>query len=375
MTSCCSTGTTTRSPYAGFSWPRAAALQLRHRLVRRAGRGEPGRLALWVIDGDQETELTFAELADRSVAVAHFLLADLGLRRGDRLLLVLGNCVPLWEIMLGAIRLGAVVIPATPQLSAADLADRVERGDARLLVRPRADAERFADLSLPLGKLAVGGSEEPPHRGLAGLPAGDEFLGADRHLPGASKAGDPMLLYFTSGTTALPKLVEHTRRPTPSGTCRRCTGWGCSPATCTSTSPRPAGPSTPGATCSRPGWPGRPCWCYNYARFDPAELLEVLERTRGDHLLRAADGVADAGADRSGRGAPLPARGAVGRGAAQPRGDRAGPDGLGPDHPGRLRPDRDHRPGRQPARGAGQARLDGAAAARLPGGAGRPGHR
>ena len=98
-------------------------------------------------------------------------------------------------------------------------------------------------------------------------------------------------------------------------------------------------------------------------------------RRRGDHLLRAADGLADAGAAGPDPLAAAAARAGRGRRAAEPRGDRAGAAGLGDDHPGRLRPDRDHRPDRQPARRAGQAGLDGPAAARLPGGAGRPGDR
>ena len=73
------------------------------------------------------------------------------------MLLVLGNCVPLWEVMLGAMRLGAVVIPATPQLSAADLDDRVTRGDAKLLVAAAADAEKF-------GRPRPGAREDPGRR-------------------------------------------------------------------------------------------------------------------------------------------------------------------------------------------------------------------
>ena len=156
-------------------------------------------------------------------------------------------------------------------------------------------------------------------------------------------ADEPLLLYFTSGTTALPKLVEHTHVATRSGTCRPCTGSACSPATCTSTSPPPAGPSTPGATCSRPGSPGRRCCVYNYARFDAAELLDVVRDTQVTtfcapptvwRMLVQTDLAA---------WQTLAAGGAVGRRAAQPRGDRAGPAGLGTDHPRRLRPDRDDR--------------------------------
>ena len=166
----------------GFRWPELPVYNFATEWFDGLAEENPDGIALWVIDGDEETKLTFAELAARSVATAH-LLADLGLKRGDRLLMVLGNCVPLWELMLGAIRLGAVIIPATPQLSATDLADRVERGEARLLVAAGAEADRFAHLDLELGKLAVGCSEDAPTpEGWVDYRRAYEFLGADAHL-------------------------------------------------------------------------------------------------------------------------------------------------------------------------------------------------
>ncbi len=70
--------------------------------------------------------------------------------------MVLGNCVPLWEIMLAAIRLGAVIIPATPQLSAQDLDDRVERGDAKLLVAGSGDAGEVRGPVAAAGQVLIG---------------------------------------------------------------------------------------------------------------------------------------------------------------------------------------------------------------------------
>src|SRR4028118_826168 len=87
------------------------------------------RPALWIIETATgiETKLSFKELSRRSNQVANFLRA-LGLRRGDHILLLLGNVVPLWETMLAAMKLGAVVIPASPLLTPEELQDRLERG-------------------------------------------------------------------------------------------------------------------------------------------------------------------------------------------------------------------------------------------------------
>src|SRR5215213_4821131 len=150
------------------------------------------RTALWIVDaGHKETELSFAALSARSNQVANFLRAQ-GLRRGDHLLLLLGNVVPLWETMLAAMTLGVVVIPATTLLTPDELRDRLDRGRARV----------------------VGATFK--HDGW--LPFEEAASAAEAFAPdGPTNADDPMLLYFTSGTTAKPKLVRHSQRSYPVG--------------------------------------------------------------------------------------------------------------------------------------------------------------
>src|SRR5205823_14661105 len=103
--------------------------------------------ALWLVNGDDSEErCTFGELSARSNQVANFLRA-LGVRRGDRILLVLGNSVPLWETMLAAMKLGVVVIPATTLLTGDDLRDRIERGQAKAVVAASELAPRFEGIA------------------------------------------------------------------------------------------------------------------------------------------------------------------------------------------------------------------------------------
>lgn len=163
------------------------------------------RTALHIV-GDGAAGLTFAELSDRSTRLANGL-RDLGVRRGDRILVMLGNIAPLWETMLAAMKLGAVVIPATTLLAQADLKDRVARGRVRHLVISAVDAPKLEGLTDGVTRIAVG--EAPPgwHRYDTLLHASREFT-AD----GTTQADDPLLLYFTSGTTAKPKLVLHSHR-------------------------------------------------------------------------------------------------------------------------------------------------------------------
>ncbi len=170
------------------------------------------RTALWVVEEDgSEARLSFEELARRTNQVAnHF--RTLGVRRGDRILMMLGNTVPLWETMLAAMKLGAVLIPATALLTPSDLVDRIDRGQVRHVVAATDAAPKFADVPGDYTRIVVGGE-------LAGwLPYAAAYQAAHDFRPdGVTRAGDPLLLYFTSGTTARPKLVEHTHASYPVG--------------------------------------------------------------------------------------------------------------------------------------------------------------
>ena len=168
--------------------------------------------ALRVVDdagGDQV--MSFADLAQRSNQVANFL-ASLGVGPGDRVLIMLGNVVALWETMLATIKLGAVMIPATTLLQAADLQDRLVRGRVLAIVTDRALAGHFAGLPGAPIRISLGGA-------VAGWI---EFENSNREATelraGARTPADAlMLLYFTSGTTAKPKLVAHSHTSYPVG--------------------------------------------------------------------------------------------------------------------------------------------------------------
>jgi len=173
------------------------------------------RTALWIVDaGDKETKLSFAELSQRSNRVANFLRAQ-GLKRGDHLLLLLGNVVPLWETMLAAMKLGVVVIPATTLLTPDELQDRLDRGRAKAVVASQDQVAKFANLGGDkLVRIVVGATAKHD-----GWLAFEEAAGASHKFApdGPTNADDPMLLYFTSGTTAKPKLVRHSQRSYPVG--------------------------------------------------------------------------------------------------------------------------------------------------------------
>jgi len=174
------------------------------------------RTALWIVEAghDRETQLSFAALSRRSNQVANFLRAQ-GLKRGDHLLLLLGNVVPLWESTLAAMKLGVVVIPATTLLTADELQDRLNRGRARAVVASDDQIGKFSALrSEGLVRIVVGASKQPD--GWRSFDQAADF--SETFVPdGPTGADEPMLLYFTSGTTAKPKLVRHSQRSYPVG--------------------------------------------------------------------------------------------------------------------------------------------------------------
>lgn len=126
--------------YSGFRWPELDRFNWALDFFDVQARGND-RTALWIVDDEgRETRLSFADMAERSNRVANHLRA-LGVRRGDRVLVMLPNVAPLWEIMLAALKLGAVVSPATTLLGSADLQDRIERGEIRHVIADAPSAQ------------------------------------------------------------------------------------------------------------------------------------------------------------------------------------------------------------------------------------------
>ena len=197
--------------YRDFRWPKLDRFNwaLDYFDIMARGNAAP---ALWLVDeGVGETKLSFAELSERSNRVAN-ALRGLGVRRGDRILVMLGNVVPLWECMLAAMKLGAVIVPATTLLTKNDLADRFARGRVRHVITSADAAGKFADLPGDYTRIAVG--QEVP--GWISYATG--YQGSAEFAPdGETRADDPLLLYFTSGTTATPKLVLHSHQSYPVG--------------------------------------------------------------------------------------------------------------------------------------------------------------
>ncbi|MEU4390038.1 AMP-binding protein [Kribbella sp. NPDC023855] len=227
--------------------------------------------ALTIVEEDGEVNsLTYAEMAERSRQVAGWL-TEAGLQPGDRVLIVLGNTVPLWEVMLACIRAGAVMIPATTLLTDADLADRIVRGGVRAVVTSSGDAARYDGIADHCLRVSVGGAVDD-------WLDYDESRDYDGPVPEVdTSADDSLLLYFTSGTTSQPKLVEHTQVSYPVGHLSTMYWIGLQPGDVHLNVSSPGWAKHSWSNVFAPWNAGATVFLYNYQRFDPEKMLQVLQ--------------------------------------------------------------------------------------------------
>jgi acetyl-CoA synthetase len=242
--------------------------------------------ALVIVEQDgSATRRSFADLAARSSQVANWLRSQ-GMRRGDRMIVMLGNQVELWELMLAGIKLGIVLIPTTTLMGPADLAERVERGEAGWAAVGRSNIGKFAGIpgNYRLIEIAEHGTAAQttatnPAATTPVLQYSDSTAAPVSFTAGApTRADETLLLYFTSGTTSKAKLVEHTHTSYPVGHLSTMYWIGLEPGDVH-------------LNVASPGW-GKHAWSnffapwiaeacvfvYNYERFDARALMEQMDR-------------------------------------------------------------------------------------------------
>ena len=229
--------------------------------------------ALWVVEEDgREQKISFADMSARSNQVAQYL-QQCGVERGDRVLLMLPNRVELWEIMLAGIKLGAVLVPTTMLVSTADLEDRLARGRVRHVIAQVSEAHKFEGVKGNYTRIAVGGSIDGWH----------DFDECRRVLSvftptGETRASDPLLLYFTSGTTARPKLVLHSHQSYPVGHLSTMYWIGLQKGDVHWNISSPGWAKHAWSCFFAPWNAGATVFVYNYERFSAKAALETVQR-------------------------------------------------------------------------------------------------
>ncbi|MFC6157451.1 AMP-binding protein [Kribbella jiaozuonensis] len=257
--------------YRDFSWPAFERFNWARDWFDALAVEQAEVAALTIVEEDgQVTSRTYAEMAERSRQVASWL-TEAGLKPGDRVLIVLGNQVELWETMLGCIRAGAVMIPATTLLTDADLADRIPRGNVRAVVTSGADAGRYAGIADHCIRVAVGAEAD----GWLRYADTESYEGPVPEVDTA--ADDSLLLYFTSGTTSQPKLVEHTQVSYPLGHLSTMYWIGLQPGDVHLNVSSPGWAKHSWSNVFAPWNAGATVFLYNYTRFNAERMLQVLQ--------------------------------------------------------------------------------------------------
>ncbi len=263
-----------------FAWPRFEefnfALDWFDQIAADPAKAE--RPALVIVEQDgTATRRSFADLSRRSAQVANWLRAQ-GVRRGDRMIIMLGNQVELWELMLAGIKLGIVMIPTTTLMGPADLQDRVERGGASWAAVGSANIAKFAGVPGDYTLIEIGdGGRDGAHT--AALQYAEAAAAAEDFSPDApTLADETLLLYFTSGTTSKAKLVEHTHTSYPVGHLSTMFWIGMEPGDVHLNVASPGWAKHAWSNVFTP-WIAEACvFIYNYERFDAKALMEQMDR-------------------------------------------------------------------------------------------------
>ena len=252
-----------------FRWPEFERFNWARDYFDVIAAGNEATALRLVDDVGTDQSLSFAALARRSQQLAAFLAAQ-GVAPGDRVLLMLPNCIALWETMLAAIRMGAVIIPASTLLEHAELRDRLERGRVKAIVTTSALSARFHVLTGAPLRIAVG-------EGVPGWLAFADAASAPAAFTAAdTRAADLLLLYFTSGTTGEPKLVAHTHVSYPVGHLSTMYWLGLRPGDVHLNLSSPGWAKHAWSSCFAPWNAAATILAYHYERFEARALLDRL---------------------------------------------------------------------------------------------------
>jgi acetyl-CoA synthetase len=265
-----------------FKWPRFQefnfALDWFDQIAADPAKADKPALVIVEQDGTA-TRRSFADLSARSAQVANWLRSQ-GVRRGDRMIIMLGNQVELWELMLAGIKLGIVMIPTTTLMGPADLQDRVERGGASWAAVGSANIDKFTGVPGDYRLIEIGAAGNA-ETNTAALQYSEAAGAAEDFSPDApTLADETLLLYFTSGTTSKAKLVEHTHTSYPVGHLSTMFWIGMEPGDVHLNVASPGWAKHAWSNVFTP-WIAEACvFIYNYERFDAKALMEQMDRER-----------------------------------------------------------------------------------------------
>ena len=204
--------------YEGFKWPRITKFNWATDYFDKIAAGNSKPALIYADTEGNEITVSFDEMMKRSNQVANFL-SDLGMQKGDRVLIMMDTSVEIFELFLGIMKMGGSIIPASTLLSPADISDRIERGNVKFVIvhnKFRERVDQAGDILKSLKALVcvrqIAHKCDCEEREF--IPCWTDYEDS-KNYPKEHEASfitystDNLFLFFTSGTTSQPKLVMH----------------------------------------------------------------------------------------------------------------------------------------------------------------------
>lgn len=191
-----------------FQWDCPEHFNFGFDVVDHRAETTPDHLAIHWVCGEEKRWVTFSEMADRSSRLAG-ALSELGLARGDRVMVILPRIVPWWETLVGLFKAGLVAMPGTTLLTPKDIAYRIDLAQASAVITDAEGAEKVDAIAKAAPHLRhrvlVSNQRREGWHDFNALIVKSKPIGRLQ-----TRADEPALIYFTSGTTGMPKMVLHT---------------------------------------------------------------------------------------------------------------------------------------------------------------------
>jgi len=194
--------------YENFEWPRPSNYNFARDVIDNWAKDQSRQALLWVDDDGNSESRTFYQLSETSKALCN-VLREAGVKRGDTIVTILGRKIAWWEVFTASLRMGAILSPGTTQLSAKDLAYRINTSQATCVITDQHNASKIDQVEDQCGTLSCKIMVDGERQGWVDYSEGIANASADFETVD-TLADEDALCYFTSGTTGYPKMTIHT---------------------------------------------------------------------------------------------------------------------------------------------------------------------
>lgn len=267
---------------ARFQWPDLIQFNWALNYFDVMAEGNPAPALIHTDESGTVVRRSYHEMAHRSSQLANFF-KDAGFEKSDTVLVMLSNSVELYEVFLAAIKTSVVISPASTLLTAADIEDRIRRGNVRHIIAEAAYVDRIESVGDRLKSVRTRIVVGAPRPGWT--PLSDSHTHSDVFHPlSPTYSTDPCLLYFTSGTTALPKMVLHTHTSYPVGHLLTMYWIGLKPGDVHMNISAPGWGKHAWSSVFAPWNAGATVLAFHYERFDAGKVLDVAARHQATTL-------------------------------------------------------------------------------------------